>query len=49
MGKIAVVTGSSKGIGFAMVKEFAENNDATVIVCSRKQEQSSKGSSTDKW
>jgi NAD(P)-dependent dehydrogenase (short-subunit alcohol dehydrogenase family) len=26
MGKIAVVTGSSKGIGFAMAKEFAENN-----------------------
>jgi 3-oxoacyl-[acyl-carrier protein] reductase len=33
--KIAVVTGSSKGIGFAISKEFAENNGITVIVCSR--------------
>ena len=42
MGKIAVVTGSSKGIGFAMAKEFAENNSAIVIVCSRKQEQAAR-------
>jgi NAD(P)-dependent dehydrogenase (short-subunit alcohol dehydrogenase family) len=34
-GKIAVVTGSAKGIGFAILKEYAENNDITVIVCSR--------------
>jgi NAD(P)-dependent dehydrogenase (short-subunit alcohol dehydrogenase family) len=39
IGKIAIITGSSKGIGFAMAKEFAENNGAIVIVCSRKQEQ----------
>jgi 3-oxoacyl-[acyl-carrier protein] reductase len=38
-GKIAVVTGSSKGIGFAIAKEFAENNDAIVIVCSRNLKQ----------
>ena len=36
--KITIVTGSSKGIGFAIAKEFAENNDATVIVCSRNLE-----------
>jgi NAD(P)-dependent dehydrogenase (short-subunit alcohol dehydrogenase family) len=29
--KIAVVTGSSKGIGFAISKEFAENNGTTVL------------------
>jgi 3-oxoacyl-[acyl-carrier protein] reductase len=37
--KVVVVTGSSKGIGFSISKEFAENNGATVIVCSRNKEQ----------
>jgi len=37
--KVAVVTGSTKGIGFAISKEFAENHGATVIVCSRNKEQ----------
>ena len=32
-GKTAVVTGSAKGIGFAISKEYAENNDITIIVC----------------
>jgi 3-oxoacyl-[acyl-carrier protein] reductase len=33
--KVAIISGSSKGIGFAIAKEFAENNGAIVIVCSR--------------
>ena len=33
--KVAVVTGSTTGIGFAIAREFAENNGATTIVCSR--------------
>ena len=32
--KIAIVTGSTRAIGFAIAKEFAENNGATTIVCS---------------
>jgi NAD(P)-dependent dehydrogenase (short-subunit alcohol dehydrogenase family) len=33
--KVALVTGSSRGIGFAISKEFAENQGSTVLVCSR--------------
>jgi 3-oxoacyl-[acyl-carrier protein] reductase len=33
--KLAIVTGSTQGIGFAISKEFAENNGATVVLCSR--------------
>ena len=33
--KVALVTGSSSGIGFAISKEFAENQGANVLVCSR--------------
>lgn len=33
--KVALITGSSSGIGFAISKEFAENQGATVLVCSR--------------
>ncbi|TLY06219.1 MAG: SDR family NAD(P)-dependent oxidoreductase, partial [Thaumarchaeota archaeon] len=32
--KVAVVTGSSRGIGFEIAKEFA-GRGATVVVCSR--------------
>ena len=37
--KVAVVTGSARGIGFSIAKEFAENNGATTIVCSRDKQQ----------
>src|SRR4051794_33783448 len=40
--KIGVVTGSTRGIGFAIAREFAENNGATIIVCSRIKEQAIK-------
>lgn len=38
--KVVIVTGSSKGIGFEIAKEFSENEDAHVVVCSRSLEQS---------
>jgi 3-oxoacyl-[acyl-carrier protein] reductase len=37
--KVAVVTGSTGGIGFAIAKEFAEINGAMPVVCSRACEQ----------
>jgi NAD(P)-dependent dehydrogenase (short-subunit alcohol dehydrogenase family) len=37
-GKVAIVTGASKGIGFAIAKAFAENG-AKVMLTSRKQDQ----------
>ena len=40
--KVAVVTGSTRGIGFAIAKEFAENNGATTVVCSRNNEQANR-------
>ena len=33
--KVVVVTGSSKGIGFEIAKEFSEVKESHVVVCSR--------------
>ena len=46
--KVAVVTGSTRGIGFAIAKEFAENNGAMTIVCSRIYEQAERTIKKDK-
>ena len=40
--KVGVITGSTRGIGFAIAKEFAENNGVTTIVCSRIRQQAIK-------
>ena len=42
--KVAIISGSSKGIGFAIAKEFAENNGAIVIICSRNLKQAQRAS-----
>ena len=34
-GKVALITGSAKGIRLAIAKEFAEHNGATVMICPR--------------
>ena len=38
--KVVIVTGSSKGIGFEIAREFSESKGAHVVVCSRSLEQS---------
>ncbi|CAG7731560.1 unnamed protein product, partial [Allacma fusca] len=37
-GKIAIVTGSNKGIGFAIAKELSKKFDGTVYVTARDEE-----------
>jgi NAD(P)-dependent dehydrogenase (short-subunit alcohol dehydrogenase family) len=40
-GKVAVVTGGTRGIGFAIVKKYLEN-EATVVLCGSRQETADK-------
>ncbi len=40
-GKVAVVTGGTRGIGFAIVKKYLENG-ATVVLCGSRQETADK-------
>lgn len=41
-GKVALVTGPTKGIGLAVAKEFAEQNGVIVLVCSRSEDRAKK-------
>lgn len=40
--RVIVITGSSKGLGFSIAKEFSEKCNATAIVCSRDIERANK-------
>lgn len=44
--KVAVITGASKGIGYAIAKEFAEKNGAKVVLCSRDLKRAQAAAST---
>ena len=40
--KVAIVTGGSRGIGFAIVKEYLKNG-AIVVLCGSRRETAEKG------